>query len=94
MAHVLEQLPTAADGKRALTELHRVAVWVYVCSPSPAGLINWLVPGHHLWVYQASDGTISFEQRHRGEQADEWWYPLLQAYWELKDELEVRLAVG
>ena len=58
-----------------------------------SGLINWLVPGHHLWVYQAPDGTISFEQRRRGEQAGEWWYPLLQASWQLKDELEVRLAV-
>ena len=83
-----------AEARRGLAELQRVADYVWILSPSPAGLVNWAVPHHNLWVYQAPDGAIGFEQRRRGEQYGELWHPLLHAYWSAKDAAEVELTTG
>ena len=83
-----------AEAQRGLAELQRVADYVWILSPSPAGLVNWAVPDHNLWVYQAPDGTIAFEQRRRGEQHGELWHPLLRTYWDVKDKTEVAIMSG
>lgn len=92
--HVLEHLPTVADGELALAELHRVALVVYVVSPGGDYVGNWLTPDHYLWVNHGPDGTITFEQRARGVAAGEPWYPALEAYWRAKENLEIAATTG
>ncbi len=65
--HVLEHLPTVADAEQALAELRRVADTVFVCSPTRSSLMAWLHPEHRLWVNHLPDGSITFEQRSRGD---------------------------
>ena len=55
-AHVLEHLPTPADARQALQELHRVAAHVNIVSPTRLGLWGWWHPDHHLWIDHRSDG--------------------------------------
>ncbi len=61
--HILEHLPTTADAEAALRELQRVADVVFVASPTKLSLWSWVLPEHHLWVNEAPDGRLEFEQR-------------------------------
>lgn len=61
--HVLEHLYTVEDARKALSELHRVADRVYVCSPKRWHPYAWLHPEHNLWVDHLPDGSLRFEQR-------------------------------
>jgi len=72
-SHVLEHLPGTEDAKQATAELHRTADAVFLAYPSRQSITAWIMPGHHLWVWQ-KDGTIYFEQRgkHTGKRKEEY----------------------
>jgi hypothetical protein len=61
-SHLLEHLPTVVEARQALDELHRVADAVFIVSPSRQAVVGWLMPGHHLWVWQEGD-IIYLKQR-------------------------------
>lgn len=61
-SHLLEHLPTIREARQAVAELSRVAESVYVVYPSRQSIIAWLIPEHHLWVWQ-EDGQTFFRQR-------------------------------
>lgn len=61
-SHVIEHMPTVADGKKAISEMQRVADEIFVVSPSKTSLIAWIHPDHHLWVKQTAEG-VWLEQR-------------------------------
>ena len=61
-SHLLEHLPTVADAEKALSELDRVAEAVYIAFPSRQSIAGWLMPGHHLRVWQ-KNGTTFLKQR-------------------------------
>ncbi len=61
-SHLLEHLPSTDDAKKALDELKRVATAVFIAYPSRQSIAGWLLPGHHLWVWQ-KDNTICIKQR-------------------------------
>jgi hypothetical protein len=52
VSHVLEHLPTIDEVKVALRELDRVAEAVFIACPSRQSLASWVIPGHHLTVWQ------------------------------------------
>jgi SAM-dependent methyltransferase len=57
-SHLLEHLPTVGDARQALKELHRVAGAVYVVCPSRQSIAAWVIPEHHLWVWQDGERTF------------------------------------
>jgi len=61
-SHLLEHLPTTEDAKKALAELSRVAETVFIVSPFRQSIAAWVIPDHHLWVWQKGD-TIYLKQR-------------------------------
>ena len=61
-SHILEHLPSVADAEKALAELDRVAESVFIAYPYRQSIIAWLMPGHHLWVWQ-KDGRTYLKQR-------------------------------
>ena len=61
-SHLLEHLPTVEAASQALDELSRVAEAVYIVYPSRQSFAGWLVPDHHLWVWQ-KDSTTYLKQR-------------------------------
>ena len=61
-SHIVEHLPTVADAEEALAELERVAEAVFIAYPYRQSIIAWLMPGHHLWVWQ-KDGRTYLKQR-------------------------------
>jgi hypothetical protein len=61
-SHLLEHLPTVEAASQALDELNRVAEAVYIVYPSRQSFSGWLVPDHHLWVWQ-KDKTTYIRQR-------------------------------
>ncbi|MFC1928635.1 methyltransferase domain-containing protein [Chloroflexota bacterium] len=61
-SHLLEHLPNTDDAERALAELNRVAEAVFVVCPSRQSIANWVIPDHHLWIWQEGN-TICFRQR-------------------------------
>jgi ubiquinone/menaquinone biosynthesis C-methylase UbiE len=63
-SHLLEHLPTVDAASQALDELNRVAEAVYIVYPSRQSFSGWLVPDHHLWVWQ-KDSTTYLRQRGR-----------------------------
>ena len=65
-SHLLEHLPTVDEAKKALDELSRVAEAVFVVSPSRQSIAGWIIPDHHLWVWQK--GSITY-LRQRGMSA-------------------------
>jgi hypothetical protein len=73
-SHLLEHLPTVEAASRALTELNRVAEAVFIVCPSRQSLVGWLIPDHHLWVWQ-KDGTTYLRQRGKanGRRAAEYY---------------------
>ncbi|MCL0046593.1 class I SAM-dependent methyltransferase [Dehalococcoidales bacterium] len=60
-SHLLEHLPTVADAEKALAELERVAEAVFIAYPNKHYIVPWLIPSHHLWVWQ-KDGKTHFKQ--------------------------------
>jgi hypothetical protein len=56
-SHLLEHLPTVEAARQALDELNRVAEAVYIVYPSRQSFAGWLIPDHHLWVWQKDDTT-------------------------------------
>lgn len=61
-SHVLEHLPSVADAEKALAELDRVAEAVFIAYPYKWSIMAWLIPSHHLWVWQ-KDGRTYLKQR-------------------------------
>jgi len=61
-SHLLEHLPTVDAASQALDELNRVAEAVYIVYPSRQSFAGWLVPDHHLWVWQ-KDSTTYLRKR-------------------------------
>ena len=66
-SHLLEHLPTTGDAKKALAELNRVAEAVFIAYPSRQSIANWIIPDHHLWVWQKSNTTYL---KQRGKSGD------------------------
>ena len=64
--HLLEHLPTVDDARQALDELNRVAEAVFIVSPSRQSIAGWVMPEHHLWVWQKGNITCL---RQRGRSA-------------------------
>ena len=56
-SHPLEHLPTTDDAKKALAELNRVAEAVFIAYPSKQSITGWVIPDHHLWVWQKGNTT-------------------------------------
>jgi len=56
-SHLLEHLPTTGEAKKALAELNRIAEAVFIAYPSRQSIANWVIPDHHLWVWQKSNIT-------------------------------------
>lgn len=61
-SHVLEHLPGIEDAQKATAELERIADTVFLVYPSRQSIAAWLIPDHHLWVWQ-KDNTTYFRQR-------------------------------
>jgi len=62
VSHLLEHLPTTDEAKKALAELNRVAKAVFIAYPSKQSIASWVIPDHHLWVWQKGD-VIYLKQR-------------------------------
>lgn len=56
-SHLLEHLSTVDDAKRALDELNRIAEVIFIAYPSRQSIAGWILPGHHLWVWQKGNAT-------------------------------------
>lgn len=56
-SHLLEHLPNADEGKKALAELTRIADSVFIAYPSRQSLIGWIIPDHHLRIWQNGETT-------------------------------------
>jgi len=56
-SHLLEHLPTVEAARQALDELNRVAEAVFIVYPSRQSITGWMIPDHHLWVWQKDDTT-------------------------------------
>jgi len=56
-SHLLEHLPTTNDAKRALDELNRVAEGIFLVYPYRQSIAGWIIPDHHLWVWQKGNRT-------------------------------------
>ncbi len=69
-SHLLEHLSTVDDAKRALDELNRVAETVFIAYPSRQSIAAWVIPDHHLWVWQKCD-AIYMKQRGKSENTTE-----------------------
>lgn len=65
LSHVLEHLSTIEDFKKALSELHRVADYVFIAYPRKGGIIATCVPDHHLWMWEKPNGWL-IEERATG----------------------------
>jgi hypothetical protein len=63
-SHLLEHLPTVHEARKALDEFNRVAEAVFIVTPSRQSIAGWLMPGHHLHVWQ-KNGTTFLKQRGR-----------------------------
>ena len=61
-SHLLEHLPTVDAAKKALDELNRVAEAVFIVYPFRQSIAGWVIPDHHLWVWQ-KDNTTYLKQR-------------------------------
>ena len=73
-SHLLEHLPTVEAASHALDELNRVAEAVYIVYPSRQSLVGWLIPDHHLWIWQ-KESTTYLRQRGKssGRRAAEYY---------------------
>lgn len=69
-SHLLEHLPTTVDAKQALGELNRVAEAVYIVYPSRQSIAGWVIPDHHLWVWQRGNMTYVKQRGVAGVEAE------------------------
>ncbi len=70
-SHLLEHLSTVDDAKRALDELNRVAETVFIVHPSRQSIAAWVIPDHHLWVWQKDDKTYLKQRSKSGNKNKE-----------------------
>ena len=70
-SHLLEHLLSVDDAKRALGELNRVAETVFIVCPSRQSIAAWVIPGHHLWVWQKGDTTYLKQRGKSGSKNEE-----------------------
>jgi len=57
-SHLLEHLPTVSEARQALDELNRVAETIFIVYPSRQSIAGWVIPEHHLWVWQEGNSTF------------------------------------
>jgi hypothetical protein len=69
VSHVLEHLPNTGDARKAVSELNRVADAVFIAYPHKHYIVSWLIPDHHLWVWQ-KDGRTYLKQRKNRQKKD------------------------
>lgn len=55
VSHLLEHMATTEDAVQALDELNRVAEAVFIVYPYRQSIAAWVIPEHHLWVWQKGD---------------------------------------
>jgi hypothetical protein len=73
-SHLLEHLPTVEAASQALAELNRVAEAVFIVCPSRQSFPGWLIPDHHLWVWQKGDTTYLRQRgKSSGKRAAEYY---------------------
>ena len=65
-SHLLEHLPTTADARGALDELHRVADTVHIVCPSRQSIAGWVIVDHHLWIWQKGNKTYIKQRGNSG----------------------------
>ena len=65
-SHLLEHLSSTDDAKKALAELDRIAEAVFIAYPSRQSIASWVIPDHHLWVWQKGNETY-LKQRGKSE---------------------------
>ena len=63
-SHLLEHLPSTDEAKKASAELNRIAEAVFIAYPSRQSIAAWIIPDHHLWVWQKGNTTY-LKQRGR-----------------------------
>ncbi len=56
-SHLLEHLPSTDEAKKASAELDRIAEAVFIAYPSRQSIAAWIIPDHHLWVWQKGNTT-------------------------------------
>ena len=56
-SHLLEHLPSTDEAKKALAELNRTAEAVFIAYPSRQSIAGWVIPDHHLRVWQKGNTT-------------------------------------
>ncbi len=56
-SHLLEHLSSIDEAKKALAELNRTAEAVFIAYPSRQSIAGWVIPDHHLWVWQEGNTT-------------------------------------
>lgn len=66
-SHLLEHLPSTDEAEKALAELNRTAEAVFIAYPFRQSIAGWLMPDHHLWVWQ-KDNTTYLKQRGTSEE--------------------------
>jgi len=56
-SHLLEHLPNIDEANKALAEFNRIAEAVFIVYPSRQSIAAWIMPAHHLWVWQEGNTT-------------------------------------
>ncbi len=70
-SHLLEHLPTVDDAQKALAELNRIAEAVFIAYPSRQSIAGWVIPDHHLWVWQKGNETYLQQRGKSGGKSKE-----------------------
>jgi len=70
-SHLLEHLSTTDEAKQALAELNRTAEAVFIAYPSRQSIVGWVIPDHHLWVWQKGDTTYLKQRDKTGGKSKE-----------------------
>jgi len=79
-SHLLEHLSTIDEAKKATAELNRIAEAVFIAYPSRQSIAAWIIPAHHLWVWQKGNKTY-LKQRGRSEGKSKEEY-IVESAWE------------
>jgi len=70
-SHLLEHLSSTDDAKKALAELNRIAEAVFIAYPSRQSIAGWVIPDHHLWVWQKGNETYLKQRGRSGGKSKE-----------------------
>ena len=70
-SHLLEHLPSTDEAKKALAELNRTAEAVFIAYPSRQSIAGWVIPDHHLWVWQKGNETYLQQRGRSGSKQEE-----------------------